>query len=657
MRKFFILLGILGLLVSCSQYGSGLKLTEGLRVVPRETVATRKIHTEKKVLSENASTTKTKTEVVFETEGKPTEVLFTNSRSYQRGKHQLSVEFDSLPLQELVVRIFRDTLKKNFVIEGKIPLTVTASIDGNFTERDLVGCLDSILNDVGFSITQKEGIYVIKKRQPQSSVVSSKGVSFWIFSPRYLSPKDAYNLVLGLVSKSGKVKLLSKYILVSDTKDNLIGIRNLIRSLDISAFNKYSLKIFKLKYSDPSDVEKDVGNILKRMGIDHSNYSLVSIDRLSLLVALASSQELMSRMEALIKLFDSEEAHSERGVYIYRVQYVKVDKIAKTLEGLITGRAKIATKDKKKGAKSTTNYIFSSKVSVIPDETNNALIIEASPEDYRKLKAIISELDSMPKQVLIEVLVAEVTLNDQFENGVEWWLKTHGKYEAEFSSSFGLSGNRDKLFGLTFYGIKPDDFWNFLYFISTKSKITILSSPHILVRDNEEASIDVGQEVPILTMETVGNTQIQGSTAIDRRIEYRDVGVILRVKPHISEEGFVTLEITQETSAAEKNTVSGIDSPVILKRKVKTTLMVQNEHTVILGGIINRKQNELKKRVPLLGDIPVLGKFFSYKSQEKERTELIIMITPHVIRDITEADVISSVFENRLKKLLSHKKK
>ena len=123
------------------------------------------------------------------------------------------------------------------------------------------------------------------------------------------------------------------------------------------------------------------------------------------------------------------------------------------------------------------------------------------------------------------------------------------------------------------------------------------------------------------------------------------------MKPHISEEGFVTLDITQESSEAQANTISGIDSPIILKRKVKTTLMVQDGHSVIIGGIIDHKRNVVKKKVPLLGDIPLFGKAFSYEQTKRSKTELIVMLTPYVISSVEEADVITSMIQERLKAL------
>lgn len=626
-------------------------------VIPKKTLKGKTGKREKEIIKKIGKTKKEQTIEVFSKPGKGTDLVIYKKPIIQKGKkYRLSVYYDTIPIYDLIVNIFKNVLKKNFLIKANLSTTISISIDGNFTETEILEMLNFILENIGCIITQKGNLYVVENTSISQNAFLLKGTKLWFYKPKFLSIRDIYQIIMNLKSRSGKVLVLKNYIFTIDTKETLNSIRTLVKLIDTDTFKSHSIKIFKLQNTEPKDMQNEISQILKSTDVSPENFSLIPIDRLGFLVVIANTNELMNEIASLIKTLDSQPEKGERGIYIYRVQYVKVDKLAQTLEKLLSGKEAIVSK--KKGKEQTPTPIISSKIVIVPDEVNNALIIEATPEDYKKIKAIISELDTMPRQVLIEVLIAEITLRNQMENGVEWWLKIHAKsYTSETASQFGLAGGRESLFGFTYYGINPDHFWNFLYFLSTKSKINILSSPHILVRDNEEATIDVGQEVPVLTMETVGTTQIQGTTAIDRRVEYRDVGVILKVKPHISEEGFITLEITQETSEAEKNTVSGIDSPVILKRKVLTTLMVQNEHSVILGGIINRKINNVAKKVPVIGDIPFLGKLFSYESKEEERTELIIMITPHVIKSVKEADIISNLFEERLKNLMKNKKK
>ena len=626
-----------------------------ISIIPKGVLNKERKQREKRILAKMPTEEKEKTKEVAYIKGGSVSLLKTQKEKLFTKKYTISVNYDSVPVYDFVVDILNKTLNKNFVIEDKIKGNISVVLDGSFTEGELINIVEQILEKQGLTLYKQKGLIIIKKSRTYPKILLTKDFAFWFYKPDFLSPREVYSIAAELISQEGKCKIIGNKLLVIDKKKTVLSIRRLITTLDTEAFSGYSIKIFELKNSTPSVVSKELEKILASIKVSKESWSFIPIDRLDFLVVIASSQKLMDRVTNIVKLLDSTQEKGAKNIYIYKVQYARASDIAKILDNLLSGKKVITTGVK--GKKKEVTKIVSSEVVIVPDEINNALIIQASQEDYRKIKSLIDSLDVMPKQVLIEVLIAEITLNKQLENGIEWWLKSNGKqYIAEGSISFGLSGSRSQLFGFTYYGLDPDNFWNFLYFLSTKSDLTVLSSPHILVRDNEDASIEVGKEVPVLSTETVGTVQIQGTAAIDRKIEYRDVGIILKVKPHISDEGFVTLEIVQESSTAERNTVSGIDSPVILKRKIKTTLMVQNGHSIILGGIIDRRNNTLIKKVPLLGDIPFLGNLFSYRSNEHTKTELVIMITPHVIESVNQADVISNLFETRLKKLIKKQK-
>ncbi len=652
MRKFLLLLITAGLALASCSGGKFALAPERVHVIPPK-VLKKKAQGKEKKIEVTKQTQQKKTAVVYSSSGKEIDIVYGGARSYRGKVYKLSVAYDNIPTYDFIINVLKNTLHKNVVIETKISGNITVILDGSFYEDELLNIVKQILNNQGLTVIRQGKSIIVKRARSYPRFSLSREAAFWIYKPKYIGAASAYQVAFELLSQEGRAKIVERNILlIIDKRHNVISIRRLIKLIDTETMAGNNIKIFKLNNSEPSDVSKNITQILRAMKISPMNYSLIPIDRLSFLVAVTSSLELMNRVTDLVKIMDSAQNKEKKNIYIYKVQYVKVDKLAKILKELLSGRGAIEAKPKK-GQKTKTPVIVTSNVVIVPDEVNNALIIQATQEDYDRIKPIIASVDVMPRQVLIEVLIAEITLDKQFENGIEWWLKVKGnKYTAQATVSYGLAGSREKLFGLTYYGINPDNYWNFLYFLATKTNLTVLSSPHILVRDNQEASIEVGKEVPILTTETVGSIQIQGTAAIDRRIEYRDVGIILRVKPHISEEGFVTLEISQESSSAEKNTVSGIDSPVILTRKIKTTLMVQDEHTIILGGIIDRRNNTVKKKVPLLGDIPLLGKLFSYESTERSRTELIVMITPHVITSVKQADIISSMFEQKLKKLI-----
>jgi Type II secretory pathway, component PulD len=182
--------------------------------------------------------------------------------------------------------------------------------------------------------------------------------------------------------------------------------------------------------------------------------------------------------------------------------------------------------------------------------------------------------------------------------------------------------------------------------LADKSRVTILSSPHIIASDNKEAEIDVTQEIPI-TSGTV--TTSSAEPLITQTTEYRDTGIILRVTPHINDNGLVTLDISQEVSELSSETVPGNDNPVFLKRAALTSMVVQNGQTVIIGGLIRQNWNRDKQGVPYLSRIPFFGGLlFGYQDKDSQRSELMLLLTPHVITNIQEADLITREFQEKL---------
>ena len=183
--------------------------------------------------------------------------------------------------------------------------------------------------------------------------------------------------------------------------------------------------------------------------------------------------------------------------------------------------------------------------------------------------------------------------------------------------------------------------------LATNSNAKILSAPHILVRDEQPANIQVGNQVPIRS----SSGQQTGTTVTFEQVQYRDTGIILTVTPHIAENDFVTLDIKQEVSNAEETTTAKIDSPTFSTRKAETSLVIKSGHSISLGGIIEQKDEKSVSKIPLLGDIPYLGNLFKSTGIKKTRTELIMLITPYIANNAEEADSLTNTFQKKLKEI------
>ena len=283
----------------------------------------------------------------------------------------------------------------------------------------------------------------------------------------------------------------------------------------------------------------------------------------------------------------------------------------------------------------------------IADETTNAIIVTALPRDWTDLENTIKQLDRMPRQVLIEVLVAEITLNNDTRLGVDWAVKS-GSFRFgqalppaipppptvfnAVTNAAGMAG------GLTAYAFEVNKFFALLNMLAAEDRVNIVSSPHVLTSENKKAVINVSRSIPIITSQQVpigGVTTLPPagqSTSVTgtQSVEYKDAGVVLTVTPRIGERGTVALDVKQEVNDVGA-AVPPTNSPEIIKREAETSVVLLNNQTLVLGGLITDRVAYVDSGIPLLNKIPIIGYLFGLKTKEVQKTELLILITPRVI--------------------------
>jgi len=307
-------------------------------------------------------------------------------------------------------------------------------------------------------------------------------------------------------------------------------------------------------------------------------------------------------------------------------------------------------------------------------EDINAIIFKCSPRAYLEILETLKKLDIPPKQVLIEVLIAEVTLDDKIQFGIEWLLKGSttidgnrasilGGFATEPKNFFQSTGTGDsQTIDLTKFTpvvssgafaniLDPQRFNALISMLAGTSKLNVLASPHILALDNKEAKIEVGSEIPIATGLVQQPSTTGGSTLVSQgQIQYRTAGIILTVTPYISDKNQVTLKISQEYSAPGAPTkIAGQEFPSFITRRANTTGIVQDGHTLVIGGLISEQSTKSRSGIPLLSDIPLLGWLFGSTSVQKTKTELLVMVTPRVINSQEEADKLVTEFKERVR--------
>ena len=279
---------------------------------------------------------------------------------------------------------------------------------------------------------------------------------------------------------------------------------------------------------------------------------------------------------------------------------------------------------------------------VVADIEKNALLISTTAREYRRIERILEQLDVMPTQVFLEAIIAEVSLNDQLKYGLSWYFENG-------ANGFNLSDTASGVPSPSFPGFSwthsTQDVQAALNTISSVTKVKIISSPNLMVINNQKATLQVGDQVPIVTQTATGK---ETASAIVNSVELKDTGIILSVTPRINNSGRVMLDIEQEVSDVVETTTSGIDSPTIQQRKISTRVMVNDGESITLGGLIQEKKGHTERKLPILGDVPLLGNAFKSKTDTLSRTELIIFIRPRVIRNVEEARAVTDEFRAKM---------
>lgn len=448
-------------------------------------------------------------------------------------------------------------------------------------------------------------------------------------------------------------------------------------------------QLIPLEYVKASDIVNITRNLMPR-GAD-----LVVYEPSNMLIVTAPPYALLKFMKIVEALdIPSIERESVR-TFVYYVENGEAKKLADVLKTLYAGkkaarrrtpavppvtmllRRKQSLKRKTKVTATTVKSIpgeVEGDIVITPYEDINALIIKSTPKSYLTMLEVLRKLDIPAKQVLIEVLIAEVSLTDRTQLGIEWMLKTlsnkHDTVMSGFTSESqpgSVSPNIDSgtgkvtniitspSVGTAFAAIiRPERYGVLLNAFASLGKLNVLASPHILAMDNKEARIEIGEEIPIATgfQQQPATSTTTGTTSFVAagQIQYRTTGIILTVTPNISEKKMVKLKINQEISNRGVDvSLAGITSPSFTTRKAETVGVVKSGRTLIIGGLISEQNSNSREGIPLLSRIPLIGYLFGVRTKETKKTELLVMVTPYVVSSMEEVDAITRKFRNRVK--------
>jgi general secretion pathway protein D len=584
-----------------------------------------------------------------------------------------------VPLAEAAKVILGDILGLNYSFDPRVEAEITLQTTEPITKSQLMARFQSILRSHGIVIVERMGFYHIV---PASEVGrlgvslanpsnASPGIRSEMVSLRFISAEAIRPIIEPLAAEGAVqgVDVSRNALIVTGTSEELASIRETISIFDVDWMKGMSFALLPVKTSSPQAIADELDVIFATHDGPLKNVvRFVPNNRLHSILVITSRSRYLKEAAQWIARLDRAAGRTEPRLHVYNVQNRPASELAQILQMAFTrsghdrssvkrtvapklnpvelenGETNSAPVAEPVALVPQTDFQLEEEVRIVADDPNNAVIIIATPSQYDRMREVLDEVDSLPNQVMLEATIAEITLNDELTFGMQWYF---GNAQSRGTFTDVAAGSIVSSFpGFSYFFSGVPDVKVVLNALSSLTKVNVLSSPTLMVLDNRTATLQVGDQVPVITQRANGVNSPDAPMV--NTIEMKDTGVILTVTPRVNDSGRVTLEVKQEVSDVIETTSSGIDSPTIRQRKVTTTVAVNDGETLALGGLIQERNSTAKTKMPLLADIPLLGAAFRSKRSAAERTELVIFIRPKVTRNLGEARRVTREFREQM---------
>ena len=541
--------------------------------------------------------------------------------------------------------VLGEALGLNHTIDPNVTGNVTLQTTQPMDKETLLETFQTILELNGATLNRtNELITIVPFADAPRTISRLSGEN--VIGPRivavplqYVSPKEMTRVLESIVGEGVTLDASSgrNVMLISGTRDEINATIDAINLFDVDVMKGKSIALFTLKTADPEAIANELVTIFDSgpNGALEDVVQFIPNARLSSVLVISTRSKYIAEARKWVANLDATAGGSRRRPVVYALENRSAEELAPILAEMIGAGLLDETEEAEQAAQSGPK--------VIADPAKNAVIVWGDDQEREDIGRLIQTLDTTPVQVLLEATIAEVTLTDELNFGLRWFFN-EGRTTGSFTD-IASGAVASEFPGLSFL-YSSTDVRVALNALSSITRVNVISSPSLMVLDNQEASLQIGDEVPIATQSSVDRTNV--NAPITNTISFRDTGIILTVRPRVSSSGRIVLDIDQEVSSVKNTTTSGIDSPTISQRKISTNVVVQDGTTLALGGLIQDDSNDSRSKVPGAGDIPILGTLFKSKTDRRNRTELLILITPRVVRDGAEARQITDEFRRRL---------
>ncbi len=611
------------------------------------------------------------------------------------------LNFDNADIYE-VIRVMAEMMNMNYIVDPRVKGVVNIRTTGQISTQDIFPIFQAILNMNGAAAVKKGIVYEIvpfgdaKKLYTPPSVERERGdgqseerYTIQIIVLKYVPAAEASKIIKPFLTDGADIVEYpnQNILIVGDVASNIRKTMDILDLFDVDIFSDMRVRIYPVLNSYADDVAKEMERIFSSLEVSVKSgrgvgITFTAVNRINSLLVVSSIPNVFDKVEKWLKELDRVPGEGNRlNTFVYYVQNGKAKDLADVLKQVYTPSTAGAVRT---GAPPTTTStlppsqqrpttpsatpvtpsappapgaeargVLEGQISIVVDEVTNSLIIRAYQRDYRTIMETIKKLDIYPKQVLIEVLLAEVTLNESTKFGLEFSTFTDSftRGSSTYNYTIGAGGTgtpANFTSGLRYAISSAGKLAAAVHASASQDRLRVISSPHVMASNNKEARIQIGSSQPILT-NTYTTTATGTPGVVEGTIEYKDVGIILTVTPRISDAKLVTLDMSVESSTVGTTQLGNLSSvPFFGKKTAKTTLSIIEGQTIVIGGLIQDSKDTIKTGIPFLSRIPILGALFGFHDYEKTKTETVIFLTPHVIGEMEDSNRITEEFKEKL---------
>ncbi len=571
-----------------------------------------------------------------------------------------------------VIQELGDLLGISMVIDPTIDYKVSlrTSATNPLRYEDIWPVLRLLARNAGVSIQQAGSVWEFN-RDPSNvpvavvlpGAVGSVNASevLQVTPLTYISVETLEPILVPMLQPAGTLIRMGAPNLVGITgsPEQLARVNALLAVLDDDPFLNQGIRLYQLMNSPAAEVAEEMTGVLKLIEGEQGSYQVLGLDRINSVLVIGPAARGFAEVDRWINILDAASQEQVEQLFVYKVKNLDAVAMAETLnnvygeededEAARTAREAGALQPQvfqlapvldAASAAAANDQVASANISVsiVADENTNSLLVRATPREYRQLLTTISALDTVPLQVLINAVIGQVTLTEGNQFGIDWTRVSSNAASgpARLSSRFLPDGILDAgrpatqgsglVLTKTFMdGAAVIDAT--LNAIAQDNEVRLLARPTLLAANNQEGEFVVGQAVPVNN-----GTTTSGNGFATENITYRDVGIVLKITPQINEDGYINLEIEQSLSSVEESNTTGVaGNPTFVNQEITTTVVVSDQTTITLGGLIQDEDADVQNGIPLLQNIPVLGRAFSYSNIKSSRRELFIILRPQII--------------------------